>query len=342
MWITVEKRAALLARLAPAPDAMISVKAQIPDAHRFLPVLRLPLMLHLLIALVMLSLLGAAHGETALNALKAIPPEAAQNLARIEGRDGVPSPERWHILVHDPAAAAGLREYVVAEGKLVTSREISQFAEQLAPADVIGSAAVKVDSDAAAELASAYAKANGAKAATMTYQLKKESTEAIPVWKVTGLDASGAVLGSLMVTAGQGNVLSHEGFAKQPSSTKEKKTAVKKESPAPETAEEENTTARLEPKKQPEKKDRDPEERAAREKKVRGSNQAKAREKKESGASERRTASRSQERPRSAEPAETGVQVRRAEPVADAPVEEPRRRSTVGRVTDTMRKLLPF
>jgi hypothetical protein len=142
-----------------------------------------------------------------------------------------------------------------------------------------------------------------------------------------------------MLTAGQGTVLSHEGFAKQPSGTKEKRTAAKKDNPAPEEAEEQNDTAPRESKKQARKKERESEETASREKKSRAS---KAREKKESSSSERRTASRAREQAESPEPVATGVEVRRAAPVAAAPAEEPRRRSAVGRVTDTMRKLLPF
>src|SRR5215210_7382472 len=79
----------------------------------------------------------AAQAPTALGALKALPKGEARRVARIQAFEGTPTPERWHILVHDPDSENGLHEYVVAGGEVVASREISQFAEELKPEDVI-------------------------------------------------------------------------------------------------------------------------------------------------------------------------------------------------------------
>ena len=58
--------------------------------------------------------LVAAGSQTALSALRTLPPEDEQRLARIDGCDGTPTPERWHFLVYDPQTENGYREYVVA------------------------------------------------------------------------------------------------------------------------------------------------------------------------------------------------------------------------------------
>ena len=50
---------------------------------------------------------AAQGGGTALDALKLIPKDAAKRLARIEAREGTPAPERWYLLVHDPAEQRG-------------------------------------------------------------------------------------------------------------------------------------------------------------------------------------------------------------------------------------------
>src|SRR5277367_5157233 len=94
----------------------------------------------------------ADSAGTALNAIKQLPKGEAKKIARIEAREGTPVPERWHILVNDPKDENGLHEYVVAGGEVVASRNISQFAESLKPADVVGGSSVRVDSDKLADL----------------------------------------------------------------------------------------------------------------------------------------------------------------------------------------------
>ncbi len=160
---------------------------------------------------------AAAQGDgSALDALKLIPKDVAKRLARIEAREGSPVPERWYLLVHDPAEERGLREFVVAEGKFVTSRTLSQFADSLKPADVIGADTVKVDSSHVAKLAAAFAAANGAKIGTLNYELGRDAASNVPVWKVTVLDTEGDQIGVLAVNATRGAVLSSEGFEKSP------------------------------------------------------------------------------------------------------------------------------
>lgn len=160
---------------------------------------------------------AAVRGEgTALDALKLLPKDAAKRLARIEAREGTPSPERWYLLVHDPAEQRGVREFVVDGGKFVTSRTLSQFADALKPADVIGADTLKVDSSHVAKLAAAFAEANGAKVGSLNYELMRDAASNLPAWRVTVLDPSGDQLGVLAVNATRGAVLSADGFEKSP------------------------------------------------------------------------------------------------------------------------------
>jgi hypothetical protein len=161
---------------------------------------------------------AAQSDGTALAALRLVPKEAAKRLVAIEAREGTPAPERWYLLVHDPAQERGMREFVVADGKLVTSRTLSQFAETLKPADIVGADAVKVDSPQIAKLAAAFADANGAKVGSLNYELARDAASNAPAWKVTVLDAAGDQLGVLAVNATKGAVLSAEGFEKSPAS----------------------------------------------------------------------------------------------------------------------------
>jgi len=189
-----------------------------------------------LCTLALLASVPAAEELTALKAMKLLPKEQAKNLARVEGRDGTPLPERWHILVHDQSSENGLREYVVAGGEIVASRTLSQFAETLTPADVILDETVKTDSAQAAKLAHQYASANEATVASLNYQLKKDGPDAAPLWRVTCLDEGGKELGTLVVSGATGNVLSHDGFSVAPrtASGKKETRAEKRENRSPE------------------------------------------------------------------------------------------------------------
>ena len=158
---------------------------------------------------------SALENVTALDALKLLPKDQRKLVARIEARDGNPVPERWHILVHDQAAENGLKEFVVAGGTLVAARNVSQFAEKVAPEDVIGETS-RCDSDRAAKLLTQYAQANGVTIASMNYGLGRSSADVPPLWKVTAFDVDGKELGSLVLTAAKGAIVSHDGFPLDP------------------------------------------------------------------------------------------------------------------------------
>jgi hypothetical protein len=160
--------------------------------------------------------LHAQNATTALSAIKLLPKGDLKRIARIEARDGNPTPERWYILAYNPQDEAGLHEYVVAGGEVVASRALSQFAEGLKPEEVIGNEGLRVDSDRAGKLALQYAQANNVVPATFSYQLRKDADDGTPVWNVTCVDAAGKALGGVVVAANKGSVLSHTGFAIEP------------------------------------------------------------------------------------------------------------------------------
>jgi len=162
--------------------------------------------------------LHAQNATTALNAIKLLPKGESKRIARIEAREGSPTPERWYILVHNPSEESGLHEYVVADGKVVASRSLSQFAEGLKPEEVIGNEALHLDSDRAGKVARQYALANNVVPATYNYQLRKDADDGTPVWNVTCIDSAGKALGGVVVTAdsAKASVLSHTGFSLEP------------------------------------------------------------------------------------------------------------------------------
>lgn len=160
--------------------------------------------------------LFSTAAETALSALRALPKFDAQNVVRVEARDGLPSPEHWMFTVYDRQAPNSLRVLVVAKGEVVTSQDLSPKDAATQSKELLESAAIKVDSDQAADLALAYAAANNVKVTAMNFEMARQGAKAVPVWIVSCLDKNGGPLGSVVVTASRGNVVASEGFPNAP------------------------------------------------------------------------------------------------------------------------------
>jgi hypothetical protein len=171
-------------------------------------------------AVLLAALLGAISSaqaqETALEALRRLPPERAAAVARIVGNEGKPQPARWHFLVSAPSEPRGFLEFVVSGGEIVASRNLSQFAESIAPGDVLGKESLQIDSGRAAAIAQDYAFANNAVITRIDYRLMKEGAEATPIWLLSCFGDDGKPVGTVTLTASKGTVVAHEGFAAPP------------------------------------------------------------------------------------------------------------------------------
>lgn len=162
--------------------------------------------------------LASADPVSALTALKSIPKEALPQIALIEGIGGKPNPDRWHILAQDPTDPTGVHEYVVAGGKVIASRSLSQFAEELKPSDVVGIDEIKIDSLQAWQIADHFAGINQIKPRAYNYELKRAPDGPVGLWVVTVVGEGGESVGKVVLTAAKGVVVSHEGFSIEPGS----------------------------------------------------------------------------------------------------------------------------
>lgn len=162
----------------------------------------------------------AARAGSALEAVKQLPAGEAARLAHIEGRDGTPSPDRWYVIVHDPAAENGVREYAIEDGRIAATRSLSQFADRVTDGDILAAGSLKIDSDAALKIAQGYAEANQMKFEKVDYSLEQNSDAT--VWRLKCFDRGQAA--ELTVSAETGAVLAHPGFALDPAAASERKT----------------------------------------------------------------------------------------------------------------------
>jgi len=158
----------------------------------------------------------AGRTMSAFEAVGLLPAEDQAALARIEGRDGTPNPDRWHLLLYDASGESGLREVTVADGKIAGSHPVSQFAQSLAKTDVFAANSLLFDSVHVARIAQEYCRTNGVTAVALHYSLRKGGPDASPLWTVFCMNAKGEELGHIVVTAGGGTVMFHPGFAAEP------------------------------------------------------------------------------------------------------------------------------
>jgi len=158
----------------------------------------------------------AADQISALAASQALSKIQQRSMARLSARAGKPSPEAWTIVVYDAKAPKGVRELTVSSGTIIASKTKSDLALKLEKKDVIGPEGLRIDSDQVAELTAGYASANQLVPASFDYDLRKEGEDAAPLWTVTALDEAGNRLGTMVVAANSGAVISHEGFAQAP------------------------------------------------------------------------------------------------------------------------------
>jgi hypothetical protein len=170
--------------------------------------------------------------QSALEALAVLPSEDAKRLARIAACEGSPVPERWHFLTYDPQAESGYHEYVVAHRQIVVRREVSQFATELQPDEIVGAETVQIDSDRAARLAQQYAKENNLSVASLNFQMRRDALGADPVWKITCLDDNDEPLGWLVVSARDEKVVARGGFARTPAQLSQGEPLVNERPPA--------------------------------------------------------------------------------------------------------------
>jgi len=159
---------------------------------------------------------SAADQISALAASQALSKSQQRSIARLSARAGKPSPETWTIVVHDSKAAKGVRELTVSSSTIISSRTKSAIALKVSKTDVIGLEGLRIDSDQVAELTAGYASANQLVPAAFDYDLRKEGEDAAPLWTVVAYDESGTRLGTIVVAANSGAIISHEGFVQAP------------------------------------------------------------------------------------------------------------------------------
>ncbi|MBV8900508.1 MAG: hypothetical protein JOY92_10420 [Verrucomicrobia bacterium] len=161
-----------------------------------------------LISSVLLSVGAAARAEdTAYKALRAVGVKQGEksldHIVSISGRSGHPQPINWTVLVDDPSARGGLREFDVVASRINAERAPVKRSGGK-PIDLSN---LNTDSDGAFTVAEAEARRHHVGFDALDYTLASDPVSGKPVWTVSLLDDQQRLVGAVKISADNGNVL---------------------------------------------------------------------------------------------------------------------------------------
>ena len=155
--------------------------------------------------------LAAFGGETAYQALRTVGEERSKallhNVIEVKGRNGVPQPTVWTVLLNDPLARGGVREIEVSKGHIVSERTPIKAYTGQGEGSLLNFTLLNLDSDGAFTVAEGEARAAQIGFFGADYLLRCDDSGSAPIWVVQLLDPQQRSLGSVSIAADSGTVV---------------------------------------------------------------------------------------------------------------------------------------
>jgi hypothetical protein len=161
------------------------------------------------------SALAQERQLTAYDALKVVGKQVSRvalgRVISVTGVDGDPQPTRWSIVVVDRHAPEGVREFQVANGRVVADGPPSRAVVGSTTAATVKTAQLNLDSSGAFSVASYTANTAHVNFSFVSYTLRTNERSQ-PVWVVTLQDDARRPLGTVTINASRGNVTRVQGM----------------------------------------------------------------------------------------------------------------------------------
>lgn len=156
---------------------------------------------------------GNAFAATAYQALEVIKKDRGdailKQLVEVRGEAGQPQPQSWTILMADPSARGGVREFVVADGAIASERTpVRGYTVGTGAFPVLNFTRLNVDSGEAFKVANAQSVDDKLGFHSVDYTLRTNDADGSPLWVMHLFDYMGAPVGTLRVSAEDGKVVS--------------------------------------------------------------------------------------------------------------------------------------
>jgi len=162
---------------------------------------------------------AAADQPSAYEAMRALAGREGDGILRrvteVVGRQGTPQPLVWRLVVADPAARGGVREYEVSGGRILSERTPVARIAGSASESVLAAADLKLDSDGAFRVVNSEAWKARVGFDSASYTLRKDDQSGGPVWTVELFDEAARSVGVVRVSGIDGRILSTRGMGER-------------------------------------------------------------------------------------------------------------------------------
>ena len=137
--------------------------------------------------------------------------EYVNHILSVVGTNGNPQPASWKILIDDPQARGGVREFEVGEGRILSERTPLRSAVAGSLGQTIDTAKLNLDSSGAYTLAEQTAASSHIGFGTVDYLLRNDE-RGNPIWRISLVRQSGEPAGTIFIGANHGTVTRTEGM----------------------------------------------------------------------------------------------------------------------------------
>ena len=164
---------------------------------------------------VLLFLQAAAFGrDSAYQALRLIGNQKGRELLNhvieVQGKGGAPQPAVWRVIVDDPTARGGIREFEVSKGKIISEHTPLRGYSGVGTSAVMDFQKLYLDSEGAFSVANQEATKAKMGFDSIDFELRTGDDQAAPVWILQLFDATAGNVGSIQVAADTGKVVSRD------------------------------------------------------------------------------------------------------------------------------------
>jgi len=146
---------------------------------------------------------------TALDAVQILPAAYREGVLKISADNGVPNPQRWYFIARKTGVQRA--ESLTVQGQEIVgekrSLDLRTIIENPSPIDF---SRVKINSNAAWDIAMKYASDKGRKLASVSYVLQQKGASSAPLWSVWCYDPAGGSIGLVTLMATSGEIVSSE------------------------------------------------------------------------------------------------------------------------------------
>ncbi len=134
----------------------------------------------------------------------------ANSTVEVSGVQGLPQPAVWRVVVNDPVARGGIREFEVSGGSILSERTPSGGRARSLQGESLTVSNLNLDSSGAFSVANKYAIQSQVGFDSVTYSLRYDAVTRTPIWAVQLLDINDVELAQLAINATTGNIVASQ------------------------------------------------------------------------------------------------------------------------------------